>query len=114
LNHVVRAAVFFDRRLRDHVIREGLATAFERDYGGASPAWGQYPPEVAQWTTELLAQPDDAPRKQWLFQHPDGRRWIGLRVGTYLIDRAMKATGRASAELVRTPTDDLVRLGLGQ
>jgi len=114
LDHVVRAAVFVDRRLRDHVVREGLATAFERDYGGKVPPWGEYPPEIAQWTTELLAQPDDAPRGPWLFDHPDGRRWIGLRVGTYLVDRAMKATGKTSAGLVQTPTDEIVRLGLAE
>jgi uncharacterized protein YjaZ len=114
LDHVVRAAVFVDRRLRDHVVREGLATAFERDYGGKVPPWGEYPPEIAQWTTELLEQPDDAPRGPWLFDHPDGRRWIGLRVGTYLVDRAMKATGKTSAGLVETPTDEIVRLGLAE
>jgi hypothetical protein len=112
LHHVVRAAVFVDRRLRDHVIREGLATAFERDYGGASPPWGTYPAEAPRWTTEILALPDDTPRAPWLFEHPDGRRWIGLRTGTYLVDRAMKTSGKTSADLVQTPTDELITMGL--
>jgi hypothetical protein len=112
LHHLVRAAVFVDRKLRDHVIREGLATAFERDFGGASPPWGSYPAEVSRWTTEILALPDDAPRSTWLFDHPDGRRWIGLRVGTYLVDRAMKASGKTSADLVQVPTDEVVTMGL--
>jgi len=114
LHHLVRAAVVVDRRLRDHVIREGLATAFERDFGGASPPWGQYPAEVSLWTKEILALPDDTPRAPWLFEHPDGRRWIGLRVGTYLVDRATKASGKTSADLARIPTDELVTMGLAR
>jgi hypothetical protein len=110
LHHLVRATVVGGRRLKDHVIREGLGTAFERDFGGASPPWGQYPPEVSLWAKEVLAQPDDAPVAQWLFHHPDGRRWIGLRAGTYLVDCAMKDTGRTSADLVRVPTDALLAM----
>jgi hypothetical protein len=112
LHHLVRAALIADSSLKDHVIREGLATAFERDFGGASPPWGRYPPVVSLWAKEVLALPDDAPRDQWLFRHPDGRRWIGLRVGTYLVDRAMKSSGKTSAELVRAPTDALLTMGL--
>lgn len=112
LDHLVRAAAIpNDRRIRDHAVREGLATAFERDFAGAAAPWGQYPPEVAQWTRELLALPDDAPRETWLFHHPDGRRWVAMRVGTYLVDRVKQVTGKTSAELVRMPTDDVVRLG---
>jgi uncharacterized protein YjaZ len=110
LNHLVRAAVVDSTPLRDHIIREGLGTAFERDFGGAAPPWGQYPPDVTLWAREVLSLPDDAPRSQWLFQHPDGRRWIGLRVGTYLVDCAMKASGKTSAQLVRVPTDTLLRM----
>jgi hypothetical protein len=110
LHHLVRCAAVNGMRLRDHVMREGLGTAFERDYGGTSPPWGQYPNEVSRWAAELLAQPDDAPRDKWLFHHPDGRRWIGYRVGTYLADCAMKASGRTSADLVRVPTDALLAM----
>jgi hypothetical protein len=116
LHHLVRAGVVESARLRDHVIREGLANAFERDFGGGVlPPWSQYSSvDIARWTTEVLALPDDAPRGPWLFQHPDGRRWIGHRVGTYLVDRAMKSSGRTSADLVRTPTDTVVTMGLAR
>jgi hypothetical protein len=113
LHHLVRGAVVVDMRLRDHMVREGLATAFERDYGGATPPWGRYPADVAVWAQEVAALPDDAPRATWMFEHPDGRRWIGMRVGTYWVDRAMKASGKTSAELVRAPTDDVVRMAGG-
>jgi hypothetical protein len=105
LHHLVRSAAITGWRLRDHVVREGLGTAFERDFGGVSPPWGQYPADVSLWVKEVLALPDDAPRDKWLFRHPDGRRWVGLRVGTYLADCAMKSSGKTSADLVRVPTD---------
>ena len=42
--------------------------------------------------------------------HPDGTRWIGYRAGTYLVDRAMRASGKSAADLVAMPTEDLLRL----
>jgi hypothetical protein len=60
---------------------ERLATAFERDFAGARPPWGQSPSDVDAWTRELLALPPDAPRDEWLHRRPDGRQWFGMRVG---------------------------------
>lgn len=111
LHHLVRAATIDSGRLRDHIIREGLGTAFERDCGaGPAPPWGQYPAEVRSWAKEVLSLPDDAPREQWLFRHPDGRRWIGFKVGTFIVDCAMKASGKTSADLVSVPTDTILAM----
>jgi uncharacterized protein YjaZ len=94
----------------DSVVTEGMATAFERDFGKASPPWGLPPPDVMEWTRELLLEPETASRETWLFRHPDGRRWIGMKVGTFLVDRAMKTSGRTSAEMVALPTEEILRL----
>lgn len=51
-----------------------------------------------------------APYWQWMFQHPDGRRWIGYRAGTYIADKAIRASGCSAAELAETPTDEFLRL----
>jgi hypothetical protein len=114
LHHLVRdsAAGLKDQRLLDHVVTEGLATVFERDFAGPAPPWGMYPDEVGAWVAEVLALPADAPRAEWMFRHPDGRRWIGYKVGTYLVDRAIRASGRSAATLVSSSTDDIVRLAL--
>jgi uncharacterized protein YjaZ len=45
-----------------------------------------------------------------MFQHPDGRRWIGYRAGTLIVDRAIAASGASSAALVRVPTADILAL----
>jgi hypothetical protein len=53
-------------------------------------------------------QPPTANRSEWLSRHPDGRRWIGYKAGTYLVDQAMKRLNRSSAELVLTPTAEIL------
>jgi len=49
-----------------------------------------------------------AKRTDWIMQHPDGRRWIGMKTGTYLVDQAMKNLNRTSAELIAMPTADVL------
>jgi hypothetical protein len=107
-HHLVRLETLKTDTLIDHVITEGLATAFERDFAGVSPPWGQYPDDVANWVQELLALPATAKRSDWIVRHPDGRRWIGMRAGTYLVDVAMKTLHRTSAELVAVEASEIL------
>jgi hypothetical protein len=115
IHHVVRFAAVVDRGIQGDAIREGLATAFERDFAGAQPPWGRFPvdADADAWTRELLALPEAAPRHDWLFMHPDGRRWIAFRVGTHLVDLAMHASGTTSADLVQVPAREIVDRALG-
>ena len=106
-HHLVRGTIN-SSTLMDHVIMEGLATAFERDFAGVSRPWADYPDDVSKWVDELLLQPATSSRSEWLSRHPDGRRWIGYKAGTYLVDQAMKRLNRSSAELVATPTDEIL------
>jgi uncharacterized protein YjaZ len=100
-------------RIIDASVAEGLATAFERDAAGGNPPWGQYPPdEVDGWVEELLAVKDGFQSyPTWMFNHPDGRKWIGYRAGTYLTDRAMRGCGCTAADLAAKPTDEILELG---
>ena len=117
-HHLAReAAVGTPETLMDRVIVEGMANVFGRDFGGASYPWADYPANVSDWVTELLAQPPTQPtaeRQGWLSRHPDGRRWIGHRAGTYLVDRAVRASGKTSAELTSTSTEEVVRMALDE
>jgi hypothetical protein len=110
LHHLARASRVRPLSLLDHVVTEGLATAFERDFGKVDPPWGELPPDVIGWTQEILGQPETSELRPWMIRHPDGRRWIGMRVGTFLVDRASRASGRSSAALVFAPTVEIVRL----
>jgi hypothetical protein len=95
----------------DEVITEGMATAFERDIAGVSPPWGMYPEDVVDWVNELIALPPGADSSYWVrARHPDGRRWIGMRAGTYLVDQAMKASGQSAADIVSASTDEVLNM----
>ena len=108
--HLVREARVTPESIVDRAVNEGLATAFERDYGGAPTPWGAYPTDVDAWTKELLALPANAPERQWMYQHPDGRRWIGFKVGTYVADRAVRASGLSLAQLTTMPAGEIIKL----
>lgn len=114
LHHLVRGWVI--RGQKPHgtfihgVICEGLATAFERDAAGGDPVWGNYPENVREWVKELMELPPNAPYRDWMFRHPDGRRWIGYRAGTYIADRAIARSQSSAAELVHTPTQEILSL----
>src|SRR5215471_2508534 len=114
LHHLARGSVFRGGAPRtsfmDRVVSEGLATAFKRDAAGRFPPWGQYPKEASAWVTELLQLPLTASYEEWMFRHPDGRRWIGYRAGTYIADQAIAASGSSAAVLVRVPTAEILRM----
>jgi uncharacterized protein YjaZ len=103
-----------DATVMDQVVGLGLATVFERDAGGRTYPWAQYPANASAWVAELMALPADADRSTWMYRHPDGRRWIGIRAGTYLADRAISASGKSAAQLVSYPSADVIRLAQEQ
>jgi len=109
-HQLVRAQTVDSSSLMDLVVGAGLATAFERDFAGAAVPWGQYPDNVSAWANELIALPAASPAAQWLYRHSDGRRWVGMKTGTYLVDRAIKSSGRSSAQLVAASTEEVLRL----
>ena len=113
-HHLVRTQTGPVVSLMDHVIAEGMATVFERDFAGAPAPWGEYPADVSTWVKELMALPPNAQREHWMSRHPDGRRWIGYKAGAYLVDRAVNASGKSVAELVSVRAEDVIRLALNQ
>ncbi len=108
LHHLARKSRFMPHTFRDRLISEGLATAFERDVAGIDPPWGRPPPEP--WVAEVLALPPDADQTSWFIKHPDGRRNVAMRVGTLLVDRASRASGKSPADLVLVPSGEVLVL----
>ena len=113
-HHLVRGWVMVAGKpmtsFMDGVVSEGLATAFERDASGYNPDWGRYPDNVESWVNELLQLPLSAPYLEWMYRHSDGRAYIGYRAGTYIADRAMETSGLSAADLVLTPTEEILKM----
>jgi hypothetical protein len=98
------------RSFLDGAICEGMATAFARDFASAEQPWATYPSEVERWYEEVKDLPASATTGEWMFFHSDGRAWVGYKVGTFLVDRAMKSSGRSAAELADVVSEDVVKL----
>ena len=113
LHHLVRDSAVGRRSAASRSGRHrGPRDGLKRDFAGPPTPWGAYPDDVGSWVAEILALPANAPSREWMYRHPDGRRWIGYKVGTYLVDRAIRASGRSAAALASSSTDDIVRLAL--
>ena len=104
-----RMSVEYPIRIIDAAIAEGLASVFQRDIGGDSIPWGRPHKDIDSWVSEILALENAGDYEQWMFEHNDGRKFIGYQVGTYLVDKAMKNTGKSAADMVLTPTDDILK-----
>lgn len=111
IHHLARwAATGAPQTLVDHAISEGRATVFERDFAKSPTPWGEYPADVRSWADELTLLPPDAPVRDWIYAHPDGRRWIGMKVGAYWVDEATRRSGRSAVDLIDTPTTEILAL----
>lgn len=113
-HHTVRMATSkFKESLVSDAIFEGLGTVFERDFAGGEQPWGQYDNSVIHdWALELLSLDDNSiNRRDWFFDHPDGRRWIAYRVGTYIVDQAIKNNpGMTATTLVDVSSKDILAM----
>jgi hypothetical protein len=98
------------RSFVDGAICEGMATAFARDFASGEQPWANYPPEVERWYEEVKDLPASATTGEWMFFHSDGRAWVGYKVGTFLVDKAIEASGRSAAGLVDVASEDIVEL----
>lgn len=109
MNHASRYNIpIFHKSLIDACIMEGLATVFERDYTGSAPLHGEYPESVIDWLAEIRGLGDTRSWEEYMFIHPDGRRWIGYKVGTYIVDEAIKRSEKSVIELTQMECTDII------
>ena len=111
LHHLARSTAGVPSSIVDRAVFEGMATVFERDFAKTETPWGAYPANVNDWADELRKLPADAPVRDWIHRHPDGRRWIGMKVGSYWVDRAIAKSGRSPADLATMPAADVIAMG---
>lgn len=100
--------------IMDAVIAEGMASVFARDFAGADVPWAADPDDPVAWLSDLRENGSMMQYNQWMFDHPDGRRWIGYRTGVWVVDRAIAASGETSASLAQVPTQEVLALIAGE
>ena len=113
LNHTARSLVIpYDPSPLSDMVSEGTATVFERDFANGSPLWGLYEDEATmrQWLKEIKALPTNEKNYEYLFDHPDGRRWIIYKTGTWVIDHLIKSEQATLNELTLMPVEQVIDL----
>jgi hypothetical protein len=119
LFHECHHAVRLQRRPEDAelvdwpsvAVFEGLATVFEDEAGEGRAGWRQYErDEIRAWADELFDRPIGEDWMHWKFEHPDGRRNVAYRVGTWIVDEAVQRSGRSAADLVWEPPQAILDL----
>jgi hypothetical protein len=109
-HHMLRDAALGQQNMLDRAVREGLALAFERDCAHSMNPRGLYTSEAAQWVEELRQAPEDLTIDEWTEQHAHGRQHVVARAGAYLVDRALRASGKSASQLATTPTSAILDL----
>lgn len=88
------------------VVSEGLGVVFERDYGKANHSWKEYVDDKTMHEWYEKFKNADSPG----FNRPEG--WIGwaYKTGAWLVDRAVKNSGKTVIELTKMPTKEIIQL----
>ncbi len=95
LHHITRGWTINENKFGPSIaiaaVNEGLATVFAEKYSQYSEAWSQTPDNIDSWVKEVLDLPVNAPYNIWMMgAHPDGRNYIGYKVGKYIVQEAIK------------------------
>jgi hypothetical protein len=80
----------------EHAVYEGCATVLERDRAGTDPPWARLEDDetMCAWAAEVAALGTAFDWRRWKFHDPQtGRSFVLYRVGTFVVDRALAATG---------------------
>ena len=108
LNHANRyEAGLLSNTFLDGCVMEGLATVFERDLSGSRPLWGQYDEaEIKRWLREIDTLGISINQQDFMYDHPDGRKWIGYKTGTFIVDEAIRLSNRDIVDLSNNATSE--------
>ena len=112
LNHAARYNQgIWHETLLEQAIMEGLATVFERDYAHVDPLWGKYDKAEAElWFREISEMKGGFKWDEYMYKHSDGRQWIGYKTGTYIVDEAIKYSGKSVIDLTKMQCSEILKL----
>ena len=93
------------------MINEGLGMVFERENSGVVRTQFAYSKqEVKKWINEVQSIGDGINWEHYMVQHPDGRRRIGYKIGTYIVDEAIKYSGKTVIELTKIKNAEILKI----
>ena len=97
----------FEQGIFIATINEGLAVVFAEENTGRKQVANAFPIEAEDWAKEILELPKDADYQEWVAgYHPDGRTFIGYRIGNYIVRKAMENSGKDIVTISRlTPAE---------
>jgi hypothetical protein len=104
----IHNAAPYDESLITALIYEGIATSFQQNpqhTAGVQMPFGRYY-DMTDGTLrgaleEILALPPGIDQGEYLYKHPDGRKWIVYKTGTWVVDRLVRC-GWTYEELIAT------------
>lgn len=103
----------FEPTIIDAGIHEGLATVFAGEYANGISPWGKYEDDATmqKWIEEIKqADKSGDSWSAWGFDRPDGRKWIGYKTGTWIVDAAMQKSGKSVIDLTCVLSKDILKL----
>jgi hypothetical protein len=116
-NHIARwQGPGYGTSLMEATISEGLATAYEKMIVAPYPLphsdYSNINEMLAVYRTRNKAEDSNYNHSVWFFGVTPGfEKWLGYKVGTYLVEEALKKNPKISiSELTRTKTEDILKL----
>jgi uncharacterized protein YjaZ len=113
-NHIARwRTVGYGKTLLEAMITEGLACVFEKQFGKISLPWTVYSPEEIATMLDVVrmhgSKEGSYEHPRWFFgTDPLVPRWLGYKVGTYIVEQAL--LHHSSASIVDLTTEKAERI----
>ena len=116
MNHIARNICFdSEKALLDAIVSEGLATVFAEEQWLAFKApWSQYNEKELKPFLKVLRREKNNKRfsrDEWFFGRGNKPKWLGYKLGSYVIESAKNRNdGLTAMEMTTKKTGEIVRL----
>ncbi|MBI4095362.1 MAG: hypothetical protein HY438_00715 [DPANN group archaeon] len=116
LNHAARGhnALHSKSTLLQAIIAEGLAIAVEEEFFNNIPPYGKYTKKEVEKYLKILNKNLHVKKYDYYeWFHGAGKlpRWLGYKVGAYIVKQAKANTGLTTVKLTRVPAEKIFEMG---
>ncbi len=105
-------SVDFECTPLEEAIYEGAATLFEKEHAESEAPYSEYDPSlVEEQLANVKLLNEDYDLKKWkIYDKESGQRWILYKVGTFIVERAIKNSGKSIIELNSLNAQEILKL----